>query len=374
MSDQTNTTIFSFKPEDSLLELPGLISLETRRQIEEIISCGFLPLVFLVGLVGNVLSLVVLVHQGTRKTANLLLVGVTVTDLLYIVTSFAFEMECLLRRFDPVFAIRMEVLTRYYLYFPAYIICRISALFICLVALERYIVIQFPFKANTLITTKRVMVSMVVTYLAGFALGGCLLNIYEVDGTFNVALNATVLKLSFSQYAYENFETLVLYTDVFLALVFRFLPVCFVLFCTCSILRVLKKNQSIRNEMTGSTDAKREEEQRKITKMLLSICILFIVCTIPGIVSQIARLIFGNEGFADVGRYENISAVVASVVFLLSLVNSSVNFVLYIATSKKLSAAFRKLFFCGRKNAAVKEESMWSTNCSEVSDSRTTVD
>ena len=103
-------------------------------------------------------------------------------------------------------------------------------------------------------------------------------------------------------------------------------------------------------------EEKKAAEERRVTKTLLSVCVLFIVCITPNIILEIARILFAKDGFNDVGRYSNVSAVVLSLVNLFSMLNSSLNFVLYILTSRKFAAVFCRLFLpCWRWRRADRE-------------------
>ena len=128
----------SHPPPLTATDLPGLITLETRRVIEDVISCGLLPAVFVVGLCGNVISLAVLCQQGLRDTTNVILVSLTVTDLLYVVLSLALDVKCLVGRVSPAAAVVVESVTKVSLVVLVFLLGRVSALYICLIAVERW--------------------------------------------------------------------------------------------------------------------------------------------------------------------------------------------------------------------------------------------
>ena len=345
--EPSNQSAFVFSTvHPDMQPLPGLISDQTKRDIEEVISCWFVPAFFLVGLAGNIMSLAVLIHQGYREPTNLLLIGLTITDLLYVVGNFANEVECLVRPFDPLLAMSLQVWIWYYLVIVNFVFSRISRLFICLVAVERYIVVRYPFKANLLITNKVAFVAMVTVYVSTFGLCFILFFVHKVDETFHPELNMTVPHIQFSQFAIDSFDSLFVHIDFVLPLLLGFLPVALVLFCSCSIIRALRLSVIERSHMTGNSDVRSIAAQQKVTKMILSICILFIICTLPGLITQTARLLFRKDGFIETGRYRNITEVAYSIVFLFSLINSSINFLLYIVTSKKFVASFKQLFYC----------------------------
>ncbi|KAK7500761.1 hypothetical protein BaRGS_00008005 [Batillaria attramentaria] len=329
--------------------LPGLLDDQTRELIDVIIFCGLLPVVFLMGLAGNVMSLVVLLVQGTTETTNVILIGLTITDLVYVIVWYVPRLGCILEHFHPLFVVNMEAFGTAFIHFSlSYLLGRVSACFVCLVALERYLAVLHPFKAARIMSRSRVLAACVMIYVFVFVLGAFQFMIFDIDSVYHPAFNTTVLAVVYTSFMEENPEFIEYYTDVVTWFLYRVVPLFFVLFCTRSILVALRKRYSDLMKMRpGKEENDKRLEQQKITKMLICVCIVFIVCTFPGTVYHLAFRLVPDYGFSLLGRYKNMANIMASLVYLFELTNSSINFILYMATSKKFSMTYRRIFLCG---------------------------
>ena len=347
-SNQSNVTTLPSFSDDEILT--GLITRETRMIFNDVMSCGIQPIVTLIGLAGNILSITVLGYQGAKEVTNIILIGLAMADLLYLMMWYGPIAECTVRRFDVVAAINVEVEYKAMPIMIASILGTVSRLYTCLIAVERYIAVLYPLKAPALLTRKRIFTACAVLFVLPFALSFHMYLLFDVAERFSPEYNATVKFIKFGHFTVENLDFMVLYNDLILAVPFSYIPVALVLYCTCSILLTLRRSQQSRLQMTaGREDSKTSAEQRQVTKTLIGICIVFVVCSLPAIVLKVARLLFTDDGFSDVGRYRNMSYVAVTVSLLFSLINSSVNFIFYVAYSKKFNATARKIFFFWRK-------------------------
>ncbi|XP_076458640.1 uncharacterized protein LOC143292336 [Babylonia areolata] len=328
-----------------------LMTHETRMLINDVVSCVFQPVITVVGLTGNILSLIVLTHLGFKEVSTLLVFGLTVVDLLYVIMQYGPMAECIARRIDEVSAINLEVEYKALPIMVAFKLGTASRLFTCLIAVERYIAVLHPLKAPALLTRKKFITASVLSTVLPFALGFNAFILFDVRETFSPRFNSTVKSLTFTQFTADNTDLVVLYNDLILALPFNYLPIVVVTFCTASILTTLLRSHQTRLQMTaGRQDEKKAAEQRQVTKTLISICVVYVLCSLPSIAVQVARLLFQKEGFSDTGRYRHLSFVTITISLLFSLVNSSVNFIFYIAFSHRFSATARKIFRCRKQS------------------------
>ncbi|KAL8590142.1 hypothetical protein ACOMHN_010337 [Nucella lapillus] len=331
-------------------ELPGLITRETRMLINDVVSCGFQPIITVVGLTGNILSMSVLLYLGVNEVTNVLLIGLTLVDLLYLVMWFGPMAECIVRRVDEVWAVNLEMEYKALPIMVAAKLGTVSRLYTCLIAVERYIAVLHPLKAPTLLTRRKILIACIVLTVLPFTLGFQSYLLFDVHETFSAKYNATVKYITFSKFTTENLDFVVLYNDLVMAIPFNYIPVIVVTYCTGAILITLLRSHQTRLQMTaGRGDEKKAAEQRQVTKTLISICVVFVVCSLPYIVVQVARLLFQKEGFSDVGRYRNLSFATISLTLLFSLINSSVNFIFYITFSTKFNTAAKKLCLCWKR-------------------------
>lgn len=326
------------------------ISPETRLQIESIINCGFSPVLFLLGFVGSVMSLVVLIAQGTRETTNIILIGLSLSDLAFVTMWYLTRLECVVRRFDPLLGVTLDALTSAHLSGLRFICGRISACYTVLIATERYIAVLHPLKVSVIVKRNHVIFTCVFLYGFLFACSSALFFMYGVQPKFSSVYNTVVLSSFSTQFLLDNLGILRVYSSFVLPVLFCVCPVVIVTFCTCSILHTLRASFLERRRMTGGgRDGKGRSEQDKVTKTLLSVCILFIVCCMPDTMYQIIRLSLTNF---DLTRYANTVSVCVTFIKFFEAANAAANFYLYIATSRKFAKTFRRVFLCGRRSAS----------------------
>jgi hypothetical protein len=83
-------------------------------------------------------------------------------------------------------------------------------------------------------------------------------------------------------------------------------------------------------------------EQRRITKMLLSVAVVFIICLLPGDALIVIEEI--DKHFNSRGKFRNSYKVFSDICQLFEMINSCLNFFIYFAFNRKFSSAFKDLF------------------------------
>ncbi|RUS75905.1 hypothetical protein EGW08_016338, partial [Elysia chlorotica] len=78
--------------------------------------------------------------------------------------------------------------------------------------------------------------------------------------------------------------------------------------------------------------------------MLLVLCGVYIFCTLPGIVFQIFTFI--TDEFSVFGRYRNTYKLTTAISLLTQFINSSINFVIYMAMNERFARSYVDLFGC----------------------------
>lgn len=134
----------------------------------------------------------------------------------------------------------------------------------------------------------------------------------------------------------------------FLVTAFTFVPL--ISLCTFNgiLIRSVFRATRIRKRMTYSSmsrDNKRQNgEQNRITLMLISVAVVFLVCQFP---TAILLLYSTYLDFAEIEQTERIGnnvRIAANVTNLLIQINASINFILYSAMSTKFRRVFIRIF------------------------------
>ncbi|XP_076455554.1 uncharacterized protein LOC143290142 [Babylonia areolata] len=344
--DNTTTwgdgTTFNTDDEESEPEM-GLISLSTTVLITDVLSCGVQPVISLLGVVGNSLCVIVILCQGLQQTTNIILMGLAVTDLLYVLLSLRSLVECFARRFHSGLAVDISMVSQTSLVMLDTELAMLSRLYTCFIAVERVIVVRCPLKASSLLTRCRTLLVSAGLWILAFVSCIHCFFLLQVGQVFNHAQNDTTKVVTLTAFHKRNRAVLLLATNLVRPLFSQYVPVVLVLTCTFVILRTLKQSQTQRKEMAVMESSTNDQQQQQITKALLSVCVVFLVTNVPGVIVTLFRLLYGEDGFGGTGRYRNCHRVAVSVMLLFMLFNSSVNFMLYVIFNQKFAATFRKL-------------------------------
>ena len=100
----------------------------------------------------------------------------------------------------------------------------------------------------------------------------------------------------------------------------------------------------VRESTTSSGAADREVTEQRITVMLISVVVVFLVCQLPQAIQKLYTVYVASTPGAFTAERRLRLAIGGNVCNLLVIVNSAVNFVLYSALSVKFRQTFRRTF------------------------------
>ena len=149
------------------------------------------------------------------------------------------------------------------------------------------------------------------------------------------------------------------------------MPVAVLVVIVSSVLVLVKLAvaRKTRQQMASSQSQKHSSQSdTKITQMLLSLCLLFIILTLPNATG--AMLNYFVPGFDFEGCYRNTFAVFFRFVSMASCLNSSVNFIAFASLSAKFRAALTDILKCSE--VISKDADISASGLSSMADSRLT--
>ena len=114
-----------------------------------------------------------------------------------------------------------------------------------------------------------------------------------------------------------------------------------------SVVMVVKlgRARKMRKEMsTSQSERSTGEAEAKITQMLLSVCCLFIIFTVPETTGTLVNVFLPQ--FDLRGCYRNTFQLFFQVVSVASCLNASVNSIAYISLSAKFRTTLRQVLRC----------------------------
>ena len=288
------------------------------------LACLFLA----VGLFGNIFTLIVTIKsKGSSKSHNILIISLAVMDTLALVTSAINQ---------PSFT---EVM-RLYIGAMSGVFCRVfmaiykivsfnATLVIVLISIERFIVVWFPLKSQQLLTTKKIIISIVICSLVSF-----LLQIFPAVFSNTEALKC-VAQVNLAANVDEK-QPLVLGIPsyLFIRVILAALPGIILLIFTPLTIGKLLHRHVIRRHLTVQES---NTGTFRISVLLMTVVVMFLLLYIAPNIIMVAL-------FA--GRITVHKGSLLECVFILSHVNHSTNFILYAVFLKEFRGKLIAFLSC----------------------------
>ncbi|XP_011451743.3 FMRFamide receptor [Magallana gigas] len=300
----------------------------------------FLPTACAIGIVGIVLTVVVLGRKNMTTSTNSYLTALAIADLGFLVF--------LVSKFFGSEEMSVEVYYKYYFYTgtiaPVFVetFLMASVWLTVVLAVERYIAICHPLKAIAICTVNRARLIIAGIFIFSF--------IIRIPRFFEFKLmtmshcgkelvHIMPTEMVMSKYYTKTYPIIV---DCIVGCV---LPlVALVLFNIKLILEIAKSSNYPRFHDVNMQNMI-AREQLKITLMLVGIIVVFFVCQAPILVSYTVRHILSYT-VANRQQLEIFNLVTLIALSLLTF-KSSVNFIVYCWFSEKFWNTFKRVF-CGK--------------------------
>ncbi|XP_070174323.1 somatostatin receptor type 2-like isoform X2 [Littorina saxatilis] len=256
--------------------LPGIVDAATKDLVTEVVNCYLLPVVFLFGVCGNVMSFVVLVVHGLNTSTNVLLLGVTVSDFCYLVTLYARKVSCIVSHFDPAVAMTIETTLIPNVFMVNRVFTLTTPFLTMIITLERCLAVTLPLKIQSIVTPLRMKLAVIFIFIFTFCAVFPFFLCYQIRWVSDPVTNLTVPRLSGTPFFLTHFDAITVYNNMVLSALFNYLPMAVVVVCTVIVITTVKKSAHWR-KLTSQTSGERPEE-RRMTKLLMSVVAVYTVC------------------------------------------------------------------------------------------------
>ncbi|XP_074640188.1 putative G-protein coupled receptor 139 [Tubulanus polymorphus] len=286
--------------------------------MEKIMKLGLLPVVFVIGVPGNILAFVILLNprfQYNKSSIGVYTIALTFFDLC--TTIFFVPVHFLRMQFSQV-VLSVEF-CRVMIWFNYF--CRpASNITLCFMSVDRLIAVSLPLKARIICTKNRAVCSLLVVVL--FQITRCTWQMMAIGMRIIPGIGKDCfIGQTASETSFHNILNL-----MFLVWV----PLCVICLCNVVIVYFLRKNAKQRNRIsvTDTTSA----VESSLTLILVTISIVCLILHFPYIIYVILFHLFDMFGdLSTVGaRYENVAGWVSGNIITL---NSALNFYLYCLSS-----------------------------------------
>ncbi|KAJ7990172.1 hypothetical protein DPEC_G00297560 [Dallia pectoralis] len=290
-------------------------------------------LLFLVGVSGNTMTILIIQRfKDMKTTTNLYLSSMAVSDLL-IFLCLPFDIYRLWKYVPWVFG---EAVCRLFYYLSEG--CTYATiLHITALSMERYLAICFPLRARVVVTKRRVQYIIMALWAFALLSAAPMLFLVGVEYDNNTHPDYNTRQCKHTSYAISSGQ---LHTMIWVSTTYFFCPMVCLVFLYGSIGRKLWKSK---NDLDGLSTLTRERSHRQTVRILVVVVLAFVICWLP---FHIGRNLFAQVNDYDEAKLSQDFNVASMVLCYLS---ASINPVLYNLMSRKYRAAAHRLFLLRRK-------------------------
>lgn len=303
-------------------------------------------LIIVYGIVGNILSIIVLSHAQMRNSTSVYLISLAVYDCTVLLSM------CLFLAI-PTLYLEKGILEDYYLAYPYMhpfcypiaLVAQTGTIYTTMAfTVERYIAVCWPLHAANTCTMSRTKRVIVTIFLC------------SVIYNFPRFLETTTIE-NWSDY-YNRTIPEIQYTDlgsnqtfqeayfIYLNLFVMFL-IPFLILSVLNVLLILAVNNAKKARTKMSSSASKETN---MTVMLIAVIMVFLFCQLPSIADNILWAIFDDQTKRCSRHYIQFTTISN----LMVVVNSASNFILYCLFGKRFRRVFIKIFYLKKKEPQYK--------------------
>ena len=286
------------------------------------------PVLCFPGIVGNILSLIVLFHRNMATSTNVYLAALAISDTLKLINDALYFVVILLKRTDE----DPEGMVMAYLYPYAHFVFNVA---VCVtawltvsIAVERYISICHPTKAVSVCTIPRARYISITVFVVMILITIPSWLRYQARHVVDTRLNISCYIVEPTELGYSQ-AFMTPYTwiqNLFRSIV----PLVVLIILNTKIINELRRERIKGKSLSG---------RNRITLIMIIIIIVFLVCITPDAVMSM----FFGFGYAE---EDDIVKGIREITDSLLAANSAFNFVLYSTMSQQFRDTFCLIFGC----------------------------
>ncbi|KAK3102211.1 hypothetical protein FSP39_009628 [Pinctada imbricata] len=300
---------------------------------------AFLPIICISGIIGIILTVIVLSRKNMATSTNAYLTFLAIADLGFLTFLST-----------KLFDVSKLTWSQYYMYI---IYSEYAGIFVhtfmlasvwltVMLAIERYIAICFPLRAISICTTRRARIIICFIFVASFLCRVPIFFEFRVAESLSSMCDdaKTVYHLEHTDLGLDsNYK--IIYTWVVDCSLCAVLPFLLLLYFNIRlIMEIHKSTKYLRYHLGVDSNMQTmvSSEQIKITMMLVGIIIAFFVCQAPYVVAVAYRNLY-PEAIQAVS-----TNIIVIVTIILSALKSAFNFIIYCWFSEKFWNTFKRVF------------------------------
>lgn len=294
----------------------------------------------LLGIVGNMLNLLVLTRRRLlsgmdrlEKSANYGLVALAFSDLMFCLMVFPHTfIHSNSRTADAAHA--YELYYRLYGISTINLFLMISTWLIVCMAVNRFIVVVYPFKARQVLGARYTITSIVSVYI--FSLAWTLPFFIRMKVQACLAEDGSTRYTFAPRWGTKSADSMKLFMMWVWPIMADFIPVLILATCNSRLIRELRAAESARRRI-GSASPRSRDSSHKVTLTLVVIVLLLLFLASP---AEILRYINPYHSLGSLGP------VLVSITNIMQLSNFAFNFVLYCLVNAGFRNEAKSMFRC----------------------------
>lgn len=323
VSELLNVTYNKSACNDGRAEDPAANFYETAQFIAGLI---IFPILCFPGIVGNILSLIVLFHKDMATSTNVYLSALAISDTIKLINDVLYFLVILLKTTKSENAIMIMVnLYPYAHYIFNFAVC-VTAWLTVSIAVERYISVCHPTRAKAICTIPRARYISLSVFIVMLILTVPSALRYHAVFVHDTVFNTSCWLVEPTDLG-RNQTFMKPYTwvqNLFRSIV----PLVVLIILNARIINELKKERIKGKSLSG---------RNRITLIMIIIIIVFLVCITPDAVMSM----FFGFGYVE---EDDIVKGIREITDSLLAANSAFNFVLYCTMSQQFRNTFYKIF------------------------------
>lgn len=293
-----------------------------------------LPIFCSIGIVGSLLTVIVLSRKTMSTSTNSYLISLATADLAFLLI---ISPKCLETKLEGKAHYQyLAIMTYAHIFLDTFLL--VSIWLTVMLAVERYIAICHPLRAMAICTVVRARIIIVSIFAIALIFNTPKFFKFRLEYFQEPCIKQEVPNIQITSLATnETYRSLTVWTSCVLIV---FLPFALLLyFNLCLILEIHRSTNYLRYHLASDSNAQTiiTGEEMKITLMLISIVVNFFVFESPYIILEVVKLL--KKGVVS----EHLYLYIAVTILLLAM-RSSLNFILYCWFSEKFWNTFKKTF------------------------------
>lgn len=309
------------------------------------------PTIALIGIIGNCLSLFVIVKQGFSKSSNILLFGLAVSDILFMVgingpAKPMYEWGSGGFTYPEPTARALHYLYQFFdslNWITGPTSCSIPAL----ITVERLVAVFLPLKFSSIVTPRRTIIAVAMPLITSIAIQiyirACFQFTYTFDSNRNISVGMSTRNDIFRAHRHvlKGFE--IFFNSFFVLVIF---VGCGSIAIGVKVKLMAQKRKTMTNGFKGQNISKTEDGMSRTTKMLLCLCVFYTFACAPIGFPAIIPGFMVLPVFEEEPNFRSVGVFIYHVYKLFFCINSSSNFFIFVATNKVFRDILKDSFSC----------------------------